>query len=86
VDLRAVCLVRAMVTLQGDDDDVPFFARKYGDDHKSQNRMSRYAQKKNENKKAVLSIDNGEDKIERSSVGIGSDESRHMLSEASLYS
>jgi hypothetical protein len=32
--------------------------------------MSRYAQKKNENKKAVLSIDNGEDKIERSSEGL----------------
>jgi hypothetical protein len=70
VDLRAVCLVRAMVTLQGDDDDVPFFARKYGDDHKSQNRMSRYAQKKNENKKAVVSTDNGEDKIDRSSEGL----------------
>ncbi len=56
--------------LQVDDDDVPFFARRYGDDHKSQNRMSRYAQKEEENKKAVVCIDNGEDKNERSSEGL----------------
>jgi hypothetical protein len=32
--------------------------------------MSRYAQKKEENKKAVVCIDNGEDKNERSSEGL----------------
>jgi len=63
-------IFRKQTYLQGDDDDVPFFARRYSDDHKSQNRMSRYAQKKKENKKAVVSIENGEDTNERSSEGL----------------
>ncbi len=63
-------IFRKQTYLQGDDDDVPFFARRYGDDHKSQNRMSRYAQKKDEKKKAVVCIENGEDKNERSSEGL----------------
>jgi hypothetical protein len=64
-------------TFRGGDDDVPFFASRYGDDHKSQNRMSRYAKKKNENKKAVVCIDNGEDKNERSSEGLQQDNNQN---------